>query len=144
LTSARSYRRFVALINQNFVQCSPALREIILGNCDLALLFRTNARNAEFFGDFLPKIDPEFAVKAWASGKTELKPTRREQLEAVQRLPRQQCYLYDRRKPHRAIRIRVPDVPEPHEFAGLTEKALDDIIHIDGWDHGSAAIPRAE
>jgi len=73
-----------------------------------------------------------------------MKPDRRAQLEAVQRLPKQECYLYDRRKPHRAIRIRVPDVPEPHEFAGLSANALDEIIRAEGWDRGSAAIPRVE
>ena len=51
LTTVRSFGLSLMLIHQNVAQLPPTLREIMLANCDLVALFRTSARNAEFFGD---------------------------------------------------------------------------------------------
>ncbi len=144
LTTARSFGLSVMLIHQNFAQLPTGLREIILGNCDCAALFRTSGRNAEFFGDFLPEVDPEILMQVRASGGRTLsrEETRRHHLEALQRLPNRCCYWYDRRRPHRAIRLRVPNFPEPHEFARMSAAALEEVIRAEGWDRGSVAVPR--
>jgi hypothetical protein len=146
LTTARSYGLSLTFVNHNFAQLPPTLREILLGNCDLMAIFRTSARNAEFFGDFLPEVDPELLARALAEGRQNLprEEVRRRQLEALQRMPDKCAFWYDRRKPHRAIRLRAPDVPPPHEVAGMSAAALEDLIREEGWDIGAAAVPRAQ
>lgn len=144
LSSARSYGMSLALVNQNFAQLSAPLREMILGNCDLAALFKTNQRNAEFFGDILPEVEPDYSMEAQATGASNLwkRDTKASRLEALQRLPNRTCYWYDRRKPYRALRLTIPTVPMPHEAAGLSESALETVIREEGWDRGAAAVPR--
>jgi hypothetical protein len=145
LTTARSFGLSLLLISHNFAQLPPTLREIVLGNCDLAAVFRTSKRNALFFGDFLPDIDQEVLARVLREGsRSAASPheMRRHQTELVQRLPSRTCFWWDKRQPHDAIRIRVPDLPTPHEFAGVSEDALERIIDEEGWDRGVSALPK--
>lgn len=145
LTTARSFGLSLLLVSHNFAQLPATLREIVLGNCDLVALFRTSGRNASFFGDFLPAVDLELLARAYSQGRRNtISPheIRRHQLELLQRLPSRTCFWYDRRKPHRAIRLRVPDLPAPYEFAGVSESTLERIIHEEGWDRGAVALPK--
>jgi len=47
------------------------------------------------------------------------------------------------RKPHQAIRIRVPDLSTPHEIAHVSEAELERIIVEEGWDRGASALTKA-
>jgi hypothetical protein len=130
LTTLRSFGVHLALVMHNFSQVPPSLRETLLGNCDLMALFRTSSRNAEFFGDFLPDVDPELVAAALRrSGEIPSRNDMRRSLnEQLQRLPDRRCFWYDRRQPYRSVSVRVPDVPTPHEAVGLTERELDAFI----------------
>jgi len=143
LTTTRSFGLSLMLIHHNFAQLPTGLREIILGNCDLMALFRTGARNADFFGDFLPTVAPDLLAKTGGDGRRPSRDEiRRHQLEGLQRLPDRTCFWYDRRRPHRAIRMRVPDVEPPHQAARLAGPAFEDAIRREGWATGAAAVPR--
>lgn len=144
LTTLRSFGVTLSLVMHNFSQVPGGLRETLLGNCDLMALFRTSSRNAQFFGEFLPELDPESAIQALRkSGRA---PSRFEakslQIERLQRLPNRHCYWYDRRKPYRALLLRVPDVPAPHEAAGVSQGALEEFIEAQGIRQGSVALPK--
>ena len=146
LTTLRGFNTHLALVMHNFAQVSPALRETMLANCDLVALFRTSSRGAEFFGDFLPDVDPELVADALANtgevpGRQEM---RRAIAEKLQRLPNRTAYWYDRRQPHRAVQIRVPDLPPPHEAAGISERELADLIDQYGINRGGIAVSRHE
>jgi hypothetical protein len=145
LTTLRSYGVTLSLVMHQFGQVSPALREAILGNCDILAMLRMHSRNAQNFGDFLPDLDPEIVERALRkTGKPPHKMEVRSQLiERLQRLPARHCYWYDRRRPYRAILVRVPDVAVPHEAAGITEKELDTFIETQGIRRGRAALPKA-
>lgn len=146
LTTLRSFGVHLCLVMHNFAQVSPALRETILGNCDLVALFRTSSRGAEFFGDFLPDVDPDLVANALRRGKAlPTKPEmRRCQGERLQRLPNRQCFWYDRRQPHRALLVRVPDLDPASAAAGLTPSALRRFIAASGIERGGIAVPRDE
>lgn len=146
LTTLRGFNTHLALVMHNFAQISPALRETILANCDLVALFRTSSRGADFFGDFLPDVDPELVAAALArSGEVPNKQEmRRAVAEKLQRLPNRTAYWYDRRQPYRAVLIRVPDLPAPHEVAGVSESELSDLIVEYGIDRGGVAVSRDE
>jgi len=144
LTTLRSFGVLLGLVMHNFAQVHGSLREAILGNCDLMAIFRTSSRNAQFFGEFLPDTDPE--VVAQALRRTGKAPSRFESrgvlLEQLQRLPDRTCWWYDRRKPYKAIRLRVPDVPAPHTAAGITERELERLIVEYGIRRGGLAQPK--
>lgn len=146
LTTLRGFNTHLALVMHNFAQVTPALRETILANCDLVALFRTSSRGAEFFGDFLPDIDPELVADALE--RTGEVPSRQEMRRAIaeklQRLPNRTAYWYDRRQPHRAVQVRVPDLPPPHEAAGISERELADLIDEYGIARGGIAVSRDE
>jgi hypothetical protein len=146
LTTVRSFGLTLLLVHHNVAQLPANLREILLANCDFVALFRTSARNAEFFGDFLPETDPPFAVGAPDRSRRgpSREDTRRHRLERLQRLPNRQCYWYDRHKTYRALRLRVPDVSPAHEVAGCSAEALEALVRGEGWDRGAAGVPRAE
>src|SRR5207249_10076062 len=108
LTTARSFGLSLMLIHHNFAQLPSALREIVLGNCDLVALFRTSGRNAEFFGEFLPETDPDCLGKD-SEERRHGRPDRRQQLETLQRLPDRTLYWYDRQQPYRALKLRAPN-----------------------------------
>ncbi len=144
LAALRSFGVHLALILHNFAQVPPALREAILTHCDYVATFRSSMRNAEFLGDFLPDTDPDIVADAlYRRGEL---PSRqdlhRELRERLQRLPNRQCYWYDRRQPYRALLVRVPDVPEPHEHIGLSSAALDAFIAEYGINTGGVALSR--
>jgi len=65
-------------------------------------------------------------------------------LERLNNLPDRMCYWYDRRKPYRAVKLRVPDVPEPHEAAGLTARAFEEFVENSGIRAGGRGLPKAE
>jgi Type IV secretion-system coupling protein DNA-binding domain len=141
LTTTRSFGLSLMLINHNFAQLPTKLREIVLGNADLMALFRTSGQNAKFFGDFLPEIDPELMSQNSAGG--DAKRDRRHQLETLQRLPNRHCYWYDRQKPHRALRLRVPDAVPPHEVVGMSVDRFEEVVRSQGWEQGGVAVPRS-
>jgi hypothetical protein len=145
LTTLRSFGVTLSLVMHQFGQVSPSLRDAILGNCDILALLKMHSRNATHFGDFLPDIDPE--VYQQALRKTGKPPHRmevqRHLLERLQRLPARHCYWYDRRRPYRAILVRVPDVAAPHEAAGISERELESFVETHGIRRGRAALPKA-
>lgn len=127
LTTLRSYRVNLVLVLHTFSQVEPTLRETILGNCDAMAMFRTSGKNAEWLGDFLPNHDSQLTAEMLRrTGEfPSHRAVRAAMIERLQRLPGRHCFWYDRRRPHRAILLRVPDVPEPHEALGLSAGALD-------------------
>jgi hypothetical protein len=145
LASLRGFGVHLALVMHQFSQVPGALREAILQHCDLVALFRTSSRNAQYFGEFLPDTDPEVVREALR--RTGRAPARHEVrlqlLERLQRLPDRSCYWYDRRKPYRALRLRVPDLPAPHEAAGMSRRALEEFIVRQGIGSGDIARPKA-
>jgi hypothetical protein len=146
LTTVRSFGLSLMLIHHNFAQLPTSLREMMLGNCDLVALFRTGGRNALFFGDFLPEIDPASLARAGQGGRGDRsrETIRRSQLEAVQRMAQRELFWYDRRQPYRSIRVRAADVPAPDRITRLTERQLEDRLHEERWDCGALARPRGE
>jgi hypothetical protein len=145
LTTLRSFGVHLCLVMHNFAQVPPALRETMLGNCDLMALFRTSARNAEFFGDFLPDQDPQLTAEVFANRTRQLNRMEMRRLlsERLQRLPNRHCFWYDRRQPYRALHVRVRDVSEPHEFAGLTPAALHAFIEEQQLRVGGVALSKS-
>jgi hypothetical protein len=145
LATLRAFGVTLSLVMQNFAQISGSLKDTILGNCDIVAVFRTSSRNAQNFGDFLPDLDPEVVEQALRrTGKPPHKMEVRSQLvERVQRLPNRHCYWYDRRRPYRALLVRVPDVSAPHEAAGITEKELDEFMEAEGIRRGRLALPKS-
>jgi hypothetical protein len=145
LTTLRSFRVTLSLVMHNFAQISGTLRETILGNCDVMALFRTSSRNAQYFGEFLPELDPEIVEKALQkTGKPPHRMEVRSQLiERLQRLPNRTCYWYDRRRPYRALHLRVPDVPQPHEPVNISPEKLSEFITSQGIRQGRAGLSKA-
>ncbi|HXN41758.1 MAG TPA: TraM recognition domain-containing protein [Myxococcaceae bacterium] len=145
LTTLRSFRVHLSLVMQNFSQISGTLRDTILGNCDVMAIFRTSSRNAQYFGDFLPELDPEIVEKALQkTGKPPHRMEVRSQLtERMQRLPNRHCYFYDRRRPYRALLLRVPDMPEPHEPIHISPEQLSEFITAQGIRQGRAGLSKA-
>ncbi len=146
LTTVRSFGLSLVLIHHNFAQIPPALRETMLANCTLTSLFRTSARNADPLADILPEIDPESLAQALAAGgfPASESGSRGRRLEALQRLETRCFWWYDRRKPYRAIRLRAPYLPSPHEAIDLSSQTLEERIEKEGWSRGGAAVPRRE
>lgn len=144
LASLRAFGVHLALVMHQFSQVPGGLREAILANCDLMALFRTSSRNASYFGDFLPEQDPEVIREALRrTGRVPGRHEVRMQLvERLQRLPDRTMYWYDRRKPYRAVLVRVPDLPAPHEAAGIARESLEAFIEAEGIRAGGAALPR--
>ena len=145
LTTLRSFGVTLSLVMHNFAQISGNLRETILGSSDMIALFRTSSSNAQKFGDFLPELDPEIVEKALQkTGKPPHRMEVRSQLmERVQRLPNRHCYLYDRRRPYRALLLRVPDVPQPHEPINISPEKLSEFITAQGIRQGRAGLSKA-
>lgn len=144
LTTLRSFGVTLSLVMHNFSQIPPTLRETLLANVDLVALFRTSARNAQFFGEFLPNDDPEIRAKILReTGRAPNATTMRAHLlEGLQRLPNRHLYWYDRRKPYRAVMVKVPTVKEPHEMAGISASELDRFIENNGIRAGGWALPK--
>jgi len=146
LTTLRSFGVHLCLVMHNFAQVPATLRETILGNCDLMALFRTSARNADFFGDFLPDRDPQaLASSLWqpTAYRQNRNDVRRLLAERLQRLPDRHCYWYDRRQPYRALPVRVVNVPEPHGFVGVERHELNAFIDAQGLRTGGVALPKS-
>jgi hypothetical protein len=142
LTTFRSYKVHLGLVMHNFAQTDAALRETLLTNADCIALFRTSSRNADFFGDFIDTRDTAMLGDPWASFASS-RTRRALVMERLQRLPTRYAWWYDRRKAHRAVLLRVADVPEPHQALGWTETQLDDFIREHGVDRGGFALPRS-
>jgi len=144
VTTLRSFQTFLCLVMHNFSQVPPALRETLLANCDLMALFRTSSRNAEFFGDFLPDVDPELvATSLRRTGEVPNRGEMRRALsEQLQRLANRECFWYDRRQPYRSIRVRIPDMRAPHEAVGLSANELDAFVAEHRIDAGGYALSR--
>src|SRR5262249_51132937 len=134
LTTLRSFGVMLSLVMHNFSQISGTLRESILNNCDYTAVFRTHSRNAQFFGDFLPVLDPEIvAATLKKTGRAPAKHEVRAQfLGSLQQLPDRHCYFYDKQKPYRALLLRVPNVRKPESALGISEKALDEFMQEQG------------
>lgn len=144
LTTLRSFGVTLSLVMHNFSQVPVSLRDSILNNCDFMAIFRTYARNAQYFGDFLPELDPEIVAESLrTSGRLPAKQEVRAQLlERLQRLPDRHCYWYDKRKPYRGVLVRVPDLSTPHRLAGISETALEQFMDREGLFLGGCALPK--
>src|SRR5262249_9974788 len=146
LTTLRSFGVMLSLVMHDFSQVPGGLRERILGSCDLMAILRTHSRNANFFGDILPELDPEIVKESLK--KTSRVPSKLEVrarlTNRLQQLPNRHCYWYDKRKPYKALLLRVPDVPTPEKAAGITKHALDDFMSREGILLGGYALPKAE
>jgi len=145
LTTLRSFGVHLALVMHQFSQVPGTLRDTVLGNCDIMAIFKSHARNAQYFGDFLPELDPEIVEQALRrTGKPPHRMEVKSQLTArLQQLPARHCYWYDRRRPYRALPLRVPDVPRPHEPISLSPQRLAEFIATHGISQGRLALPKA-
>ena len=116
----------------------------MLGNCDVMAIFKSHARNAQYFGDFLPELDPEIVEQALRrTGKPPHRMEIKSQLTArLQQLPARHCYWYDRRQPYRALPLRVPDVPGPHEPINRSPAELAEFIATHGISQGRLALSK--
>jgi len=146
LASLAGFGVHLGLVMHQFGQVPPTLRDAILQHCDLVAVFRAQARNTQAFGDILPESDPEVVRQGFRrSGRAPARHEIRAQLlERMNNLPDRMCYWYDRRKPYRAVKLRVPDVPEPHEAAGLTVRAFEEFVENSGIRAGGRGLPKAE
>jgi len=146
LTTLRSYGVNLMLVLHTFSQVEPALRDAMLGNCDALAIFRTSGKNADCLGDFLPNHDPELAAELLRrSGEfPSYRVMRAAMIERLQRLPNRHAYWYNKRQPHRAVLLRVPDVPEPHEAIGISPGALNRFIREHRIEVGGYAVPKSE
>jgi hypothetical protein len=145
LTTLRSYGVHLSLVMHQFSQVPPTLRDIVLGNCDVMAIFKSFSRNAQYFGDFLPELDPEIVEQALRkTGKPPHRMEVKSQLTArLQQLPARHCYWYDRRRPYRALPLRVPDLPKPHEPNNVSREQLDEFIETHGIRRGRLGLPKA-
>lgn len=144
LTTLRSYGVNLMLVFHTFTQVEPELRDAILGNCDTLAIFRTSGKNSDCLGDFLPTHDSELAAELMRrSGEfPSYRVMRMAMIERLQRLPNRHCYWYDKRQPHRAVLMRVPDVPEPHQAIGISAGELDRFVRASGIEVGGCAVPK--
>jgi hypothetical protein len=95
--------------------------------------------------DALPETDPELVLEVWRRtgrppGGHEVKARLFQRLSG---LPNRHCYWHNRRKPYRAILLRVADVPEPHEHAGISASALEEFIEAHGIRAGGAGLSKS-
>ena len=144
LAALRAYRVHLALLGHDFSQVPSALRDALVTHCDYVAMFRSSLASSRLLGDFLPEVAPELVLDALSSGRPLPGPREmhRQISEGLQRLPAQTMYWYDRRQPYPAVRVRVPDVPEPHESIGLTTQAFDAFIEEQRVDVGAVALPK--
>ena len=144
LTTLRSFGVYLCLVMHNFAQVPPVLQHALLDSCSVAL-FRTSGRNAEYFGDFLPDQDPEsVAGTLWQQSRPQSRQELRRRLtERLQRLENRHLYFYDRSQPYRAVHVRVPDIPAPHEFAGITRRQLNAFVDAQRLRIGGVALPKS-
>jgi hypothetical protein len=145
LTTLRSFGVHLALVMHQFSQVPGTLRDTVLGNCDVMAIFRSHARNAQYFGDFLPDLDPEIVEQSLRrTGKPPHRMEVKSQLTArLQQLPARHCYWYDRRRPYRALPLRVPDVPRPHEALRVSPEHLSEFIETHGIRQGRLGLSKA-
>lgn len=145
LTTLRSFGVHLSLVMHQFSQIPGTLRETVLGNCDVMAIFKSHSRNAQYFGDFLPDLDPEIVEQALRkTGKPPHRMEVKSQLTArLQQLPARHCYWYDRRRPYRALPLRVPDVPRPHEPINVSSEQLTEFIETHGIRQGRLGLPKA-
>jgi len=145
LTTLRSFGVHLSLVMHQFSQIPGTLRDTVLGNCDVMAIFKSHSRNAQYFGDFLPDLDPEIVEQALRkTGKPPHRMEVKSQLTArLQQLPARHCYWYDRRRPYRALPLRVPDVPHPHEPINVSPQQLSEFIETHGIRRGRLGLPKA-
>jgi hypothetical protein len=144
LTTLRSFSIHLTLVMHYFHQVPGSLREAMLSNCDLMAIFNNSSRNASFFGDFLPELDPDIVRETLRRmGRLPARHEIKGQLiERLQRLPTGTCYWYDRGKPYRAILVNVRNVPPPHKTVGISEKQLESFMAAEGILRGGIAVPK--
>ena len=144
LTSLRTYGVMLTLVMHYFTQVGSTMRDSILNSCEFMAIFKNDSRNSQYFGDFLPELDPELvAGELRKSGRMPTKQEMRSHhLENLQRLPKQHCYWYDRNKAYRAILLRTADLPQPHEAIGVSARELDQFISSHGISQGGFALDK--
>jgi len=60
----------------------------------------------------------------------------------MQQLPSRHCYWYDRRQPYRALLLRVPDVPQPHEPIHISPTQLWEFMTAQGIRQGRVSLSK--
>jgi hypothetical protein len=145
LDALRAFGVHLGLVMHQLSQVPASLQYAIQTHCSLQALFRTSNRNAQLFAEALPDTDPDVIREALRrTGRVPARFEMRAQIaERLTRLPDRTCYLADRRKPYRPLKLRVPDVPPPHRIAGLTERELERFMADHGIDAGGLGLPRA-
>jgi len=146
LTTFRSFFVQLSLVMHDFSQTPGSLRESILNHCDYSAIFRTHSRNAQFFGDFLPELDPEIVAESLK--KTGRPPAKHEihasLINRLQQLPNRHCYFYDKQKPYKAVLVHVPDIASPERALGISERAMDNFMRNERVFLGGYARPKEE
>ncbi len=144
LDALRAFGVHLGLVMHQLSQVPAPLQYAIQTHCSLQALFRTSGRNAQLFAESLPETDPDVVREALKrTGRMPARFEMRAQIvERLTRLPDRTCYLCDRRKPYRPLKLRVPDVPAPHVLAGLTERELEAFMEDHGIAAGGLGLPR--
>jgi hypothetical protein len=145
LDSFRAFGVHLGLVMHQLSQVPGPLQAAIQTHCSLQFIFRAAGRSAQLFSECLPDTDPQVVRDALRrSGRVPARFEMRSQLvERLTRLPDRECYLYDRRKPYRALKLRVPDLPTPHAAAGLSERDLEQFMADEGIGAGGLGLSRA-
>ena len=146
LDTFRAFGLQLATVLHRLSQVPRTLQEALLQHAAMIVTFRTASRDAQAFADLLPEVDPDLLrMSLRRHGRAPARHEMRAQLlEQLGRLPDRTCYLVDRRKPYRALRVRVPDVPEPHVAVGMSRRQFEEFIEAHDIARGGLALPKAE
>lgn len=142
LSSSRSFGVHPGFVMHQFAQTGREVREALLANVGIALLFRTSEANAAHLGDFLPATDPVLVERALRRGEPppSRAATRAFLMERLQRQENRVAYLWDRRQPYNSVRVRIHDYREPHDVLVISSEALDEFVETSGISRGGYAV----
>jgi len=144
LSSSRTFGVHPGFVMHQFAQAGREVREALLANVGIALIFRTSEANATHLGDFLPASDAALVERALRRGESppSRAATRAFLMERLQRQENRVAYLWDRRQPYNSVRVRIQDYREPHDVLGIGSEELDEFVEISGIARGGYAVSR--